>query len=76
MTDIKQGLFLWSTKFLIKRPQAGVLICMQIINMHANNKIKQNQRHLAMQKLQEKLRKPIIQKREKRTVFSGFKDNI
>ena len=46
--------------------------------MHANNKIKQNQRplDLAMQKLAEELHKPIVRKFKKRTVYSGFKDKI
>ena len=38
--------------------------------MHAKNKIKQNHQ------LAEELNKPIIKKFEKRTVYSGFKDNI
>ena len=46
--------------------------------MHANNKIKQNQRSLDLttQKLTEELRKPIIKFFLKRTVYSWFKDNI
>ena len=38
--------------------------------MHAKNKIKQNHQ------LAEELNKPVIKKFEKRTVYSGFKDNI
>ena len=38
--------------------------------MFANNKIKQNIQ------LAEELRKPIIRNFEKRTAYSGFKDNI
>ena len=46
--------------------------------MHANNRIKQNQRPLDLvtQKYAEELRKPIIWKFEKKKVYSGFKDNI
>ena len=46
--------------------------------MHANNKIKQNQRPLdfATQKLAEKLHKPVIKKVKKIIVYFGFKDNI
>ena len=43
------------------------------INMHANNECRLN---LATQKLPEELHKPIIKKVKKRTVYSGFKDNI
>ena len=43
------------------------------VNMHAKNKIKQN--HLPLD-LAEELHKPIIRKFKKRTVYSGFKDNI
>ena len=48
------------------------------VNVHANNKIKQNQRplDLAKHQLAEELHKPIIKKIKKRTVYSGFKDNI
>ena len=48
------------------------------VNMHANNKIKQNQcpSDLATHQLAEELHKPIIRKFKKRTVYSGFKDNI
>ena len=42
--------------------------------MHANNKIKKNQRPLDL--LTKELHKPIIRKFKKRTVYSGFKDNI
>ena len=40
------------------------------VYLHANNKIKQNYQ------LAEELQKPIIRKVKKRTVYSGFKDNI
>ena len=43
------------------------------VNMHANNKPPLD---LATQKLPEELHKPIIRKSKKRTVYSGFKDNI
>ena len=43
------------------------------VNMHANNECRLN---LATQKLAEELHKPIIKKVKKRTVYSGFKDNI
>ena len=48
------------------------------VNIHENNKIKQNHRHLdlATHQLAEELRKPIIRKFKKRIVYSGFKDNI
>ena len=48
------------------------------VNMRANNKIKQNQRPLdfAKHQLAEELHKPIIKQFKKRTVYSGFKDNI
>ena len=42
--------------------------------MHANNKIKKNQRPLDL--LTKELHKPIIRKFKKRTVYSGFEDNI
>ena len=46
--------------------------------MRADNKIKQNQHPLDLvgRKLAKELRKPIIKKFKKRTVYSGFKDNI
>ena len=46
--------------------------------MVSNHKIKQNQSllDLAAHQLAEELHKPIIRKFEKRTVYSGFKDNI
>ena len=46
--------------------------------MRADNKIKQNQHPLDLvgPKLAKELRKPIIKKFKKRTVYSGFKDNI
>ena len=46
--------------------------------MHTDNKIKQNQHPLDLvrQKLAKELHKPIIRKFKKRTVYSGFKDNI
>ena len=43
--------------------------------MHVNKKIKQNQRPLDLADLTE-LHKPMIRKFRKRTVYSGFKDNI
>ena len=43
------------------------------VNMHANNECRLN---LTTQKLAEELHKPIIKKVKKRTVYSGFKDNI
>ena len=48
------------------------------VNIHENNKIKQNHRplDLATHQLAEELRKPIIRKFKKRIVYSGFKDNI
>ena len=46
--------------------------------MHTDNKIKQNQHPLDLvrQKLAKELHKPIIRKFKKRTVYSGFIDNI
>ena len=46
--------------------------------MRADNKIKQNQHPLDLvgRKLAKELRKPIIRKFKKRTVYPGFKDNI
>ena len=46
--------------------------------MHPNNKFKQNQRplFLATHQLAEELHKPVIQIFKKRTIYSGFKDNI
>ena len=48
------------------------------VNMHANDKIKQNQcpLDLAPHQLAEELHKPSIGKFKKRTVHSKFKDNI
>ena len=48
------------------------------VNIHENNKIKQNHRplDLATHQLAEELRKPVIRKFKKRIVYSGFKDNI
>ena len=48
------------------------------VNMHANNKIKQNKRplDLAMQQLTEELHKPISKKFKKTKVYSEFKGNI
>ena len=48
------------------------------VNIHENNKIKQDHRplDLATHQLAEELRKPIIRKFKKRIVYSGFKDNI
>ena len=40
------------------------------VGMHGKNKIKQNHQ------LPDELHKPIIKKFKKRTVYSGFKDNI
>ena len=59
-------------KFFDKTSKVGGVI------KHANDKIKQNQRSLdlAAHQLAEELHKPIIRKFEKRTVYSGFKDNI
>ena len=58
--DIKGGLLLWFTDFLIKKTAGR-----RGINMNANN-----------EKLTEELHKPIIKKFKKRTVYSRFKDNI
>ena len=59
-------------KFLDKMsPGSGV-------NMHANNKIKQNHRplDLATHQLAEELLKPVIKIFYKITIYSAFKDNI
>ena len=59
-------------KFFDKKSKVGGLI------KHANDKNKQNQHSLdlAAHQLAEELHKPIIKKFEKRTVYSGFKDNF
>ena len=41
MTDIKEGMLLWFTNFLIKSPQVVVLIRMQIIKHWLKNYINQ-----------------------------------
>ena len=48
------------------------------VNMHANDKIKENQRplDLATHQLAEELHKPINRKFKKRIVYSRSKDNI
>ena len=48
------------------------------VNTHANKFVFNNERtlDLATQKLVEELHKPIIRKFKRRTVYSGFKDNI
>ena len=51
-------------KFFDKKSSGGS------VNLNANNKIKQNYQ------LAEGLQKPIIRKVKKRTVYSGFKDNV
>ena len=68
----QRGLASMVYKFFDKKSKGGGLI------KHANDKIKQNQRSLdlAAHQLAEELHKPIIRKFEKRTVYSGFKDNI
>ena len=43
------------------------------VNMHAN---KERPLDMATQELAEELRKQIIRKLKKKTVYSGFKDNI
>ena len=62
--DYKRALASLVYKFFDKTP-AG-----KGVNLHANNKFKQNHQ------LAEELRKPIIRKFEKRTVYSGLKGNI
>ena len=62
--DYKRALASIVYKFFDKTP-AG-----KGVNLHANNKFKQNHQ------LAEELRKPIIRKFEKRTVYSGLKGNI
>ena len=72
MMDINAELPQWFTTFFIKR--------LQTVHpkIHANNKIKQNQRplDLATQKFAEELHESIIKKFKKRKVYAGFKDNI
>ena len=48
------------------------------VNTHANDKIKQNQHplDLSTRQLAEKLHRPIIKNFNKRTFYSGFRDNI
>ena len=64
MMDIKEDLHLWFTNFLIKSSQASG------VNTHANKSAFNNER------LAEELHKPIIKKFKKRSIYSGFKDNI
>ena len=61
MTDIKEDLLLWFTNFFNKKTKGSGV---------ANNRIKQNLQ------LAKELHKPIIRNFKKRTVYSGFKDNI
>ena len=70
MRDIKDDLILWFIIFLFKSQRIVVLICRQMIKL---NKISLLQ---ATHKLAEELHKPIIRNFKKRTVYSGFKDNI
>ena len=58
---IKEGLLLWFINFWIKSLKEGGV---------ANNEIKQNFQ------LAKELHKPIIRNFKKRTVYSGFIDNI
>ena len=67
MVDIKEGFLLWFTNFLIKKSAGSGT------NTHANN---ERPLDLDTQKIAEELHKPIIRKFKKRTVYSGFKDNI
>ena len=64
MMDIKEDLHLWFTNFLIKSSQVSG------VNTHANKSAFNNER------LAEELHKPIIKKFKKRSIYSGFKDNI
>ena len=57
---IKEGWLLWFTNFLIKSPQVGVIIRMQIMSILWARE----------------LHKPIIRNVKKRPVYSRFKDNI
>ena len=61
MMNIKEGLLLWFTNFLIKSEGSYV-------NVHANN-----EHNL---ELPEELHKPITRKLKKRRVYSRFKYNI
>ena len=60
MMNIKEGLLLWFTNFLIKSLGSDV-------NMHANE---------CNLELAEELHKPIIRKFKKRRIYSRFKYNI
>ena len=62
MMDIKGGLFLWFINFCDKTSAGSG------VNMHTDNESPLD--------VAEKLHKPIIKKFIKRTVQSGFKDNI
>ena len=64
MMDIKEDLHLWFTNFLIKSSQVSG------VNTHGNKSAFNNER------LAEELHKPIIKKFKKRSIYSGFKDNI
>ena len=60
MLVIKEGSLLWFTNFLIKSPQVGMIIRMQIMSILWTSE----------------LHKPIIGNVKKRPVYSRFKDNI
>ena len=60
MADIKEGLLLWFTKFLMKNPQAAALVMkLKKTNNWLRNYTKQLSKNL-----------------KKRTVYSGFKYDI
>ena len=61
MMDIKEDLLLWFTNFLIKNIE---------VHFDANKSAFNNK------KLTQELHKPIIRNFKKKTVYSGFKDNI
>ena len=65
--DIKGGLASMVYKFFDKMSASSE------INMHANN---ERLLDLTTQKLAEELRKPIIRKFTKITVYPGFKNNV
>ena len=60
MMDIKETLILWFTSFFDKKSKGGG------VNIQLDSN----------EELTNELRKPIIQKFKKRTVYSQFKDNI
>ena len=66
----QSGLASMVYKFFDKKSASGIGVAMLANKSAASNEIKQNLQ------LAEELHKPIVRNFEKRTVYSGFKDNI